>query len=66
MEHDVEILLVEDNPNDAELALDALRQAQLANYIQVVRDGAEAIDFIFRQGSTPIARTTFPDSSCLI
>ena len=51
MEHDVEILLVEDNPNDAELALDALRQARLANSIRVVRDGAEALDFIFRTGA---------------
>ena len=50
MEHDVEILLVEDNPNDAELALDALREAMLANHIHVVSDGAEALDFIFRQG----------------
>ena len=51
MEHDVEILLIEDNPNDVELALDALRDAKLANSIQVVRDGAEALDFIFRTGA---------------
>ena len=51
MEYDVEILLVEDNPNDVELALDALRDAKLANSIQVVRDGAEALDFIFRTGT---------------
>lgn len=47
----VEILLVEDNPNDAELALDALREAKLANHIHVVGDGAEAIDFLFREGA---------------
>ncbi len=46
----VEILLVEDNPNDVELALDALREQKLANRIQVVRDGAEALDFIFCSG----------------
>lgn len=43
----VEILLVEDNPNDAELALHALRRNNLANRIHLVRDGAEALEFIF-------------------
>lgn len=43
----VEILLVEDNPSDEELALHALRKSKLANNIKVVRDGAEALDFIF-------------------
>ena len=46
----VEILLVEDNPSDAELALYALKKHNLANHIQVVRDGAEALDFIFCSG----------------
>ncbi|SRR5258708_7700857 len=49
-EHHLEILLVEDNPNDAELALDALRENKLANRIDIVRDGAEALDFVFCQG----------------
>jgi CheY-like chemotaxis protein len=43
---DVEILLVEDNPEDLELALRALRQHKLANRIQVARDGAEALAFL--------------------
>ena len=47
----VEILLVEDNPNDVELALHALQKNHLANNIQVVRDGAEALDFIFCSGA---------------
>jgi two-component system response regulator len=47
----VEILLVEDNPNDVELALHAFRQNNLTNRIHVVRDGAEALDFIFCTGS---------------
>ena len=51
MVDNVEILLVEDNPNDAELALDALREAKLANHIHVVTDGAEALDFLFREGA---------------
>lgn len=47
----VEILLVEDNPNDVELALHALRKNKLTNRIHVVRDGAEALDFIFCTGA---------------
>jgi two-component system response regulator len=47
----VEILLVEDNANDAELALRALRKKRLANHIQLVRDGEEALDFIFCRGT---------------
>jgi len=47
----VEILLVEDNPSDVELALHALQKNHLANNIQVVRDGAEALDFIFCSGA---------------
>jgi len=45
-----EILLVEDSPNDAELTLRALRQHNLANRVVVVRDGAEALDFMFGTG----------------
>jgi CheY-like chemotaxis protein len=45
-----EILLVEDNPNDVGLTLDAFRQHHLATRIQVARDGAEALDFIFGRG----------------
>ncbi len=47
----VEILLVEDNPNDVELALHALRKNHLVNQIRVARDGAEALDFIFCTGA---------------
>jgi two-component system, response regulator len=46
----VEILLVEDNPNDVELALHALKKHNLANSIHVARDGAEALEFIFGTG----------------
>jgi CheY-like chemotaxis protein len=48
--HVVEILLVEDNPQDLELTLRALRKANLANRIQVARDGAEALEFVFCEG----------------
>jgi two-component system response regulator len=47
----VEILLVEDNPEDLQLALRALAKAKLTNHIEVVRDGAEALEFIFGEGS---------------
>src|ERR1041385_130784 len=47
----VEILLVEDNPNDVKLALHALNRNPLANHVEVVRDGAEALDFIFCTGA---------------
>jgi len=46
----VEILLVEDNPQDLELTLRALQKANFGNRIHVARDGAEALDFIFSQG----------------
>jgi CheY-like chemotaxis protein len=44
------ILLVEDNPNDIELTLAALEAGQLANEIVICRDGAEALDFVYRRG----------------
>ena len=46
----VEILLVEDNPLDVELTLHALRENHLENRILVVRDGSEALDYIYCQG----------------
>ena len=49
--NEVEILLVEDNPNDAELALRALKKNNLANNVVVVNDGEEALNFIFARGS---------------
>jgi two-component system, response regulator len=45
-----EILLVEDNPADAELTVHALARNQLTNNIHVVRDGEEALDFLFCRG----------------
>jgi two-component system, response regulator len=47
----VEILLAEDNPNDVELTLHALKRHRLTNQIQVVRDGAEALEFLFARGA---------------
>lgn len=45
------ILLVEDNPKDLELALLALEKSKLANEVVTVRDGAEALDYLFRRGA---------------
>lgn len=44
------ILLVEDNPHDLELTLIALSKSQLANEVVVMRDGAEALDYLYRRG----------------
>jgi len=46
----VEILLVEDNPQDAELMIRALRKQKLANRIHVAEDGEVALDFLFCKG----------------
>ena len=46
----VDVLLVEDNPQDADLTIRSLKKFNLANSIFVVEDGAEAIDFIFCSG----------------
>jgi len=43
------ILLVEDNPNDAELTLEALAEHNLANSVELVKDGAQALDYLFRR-----------------
>ena len=47
----VEILLVEDNPDDVELTLRALKKSKIANKVLVVNDGAQALDFIFNTGA---------------
>ena len=49
-ERSVEILLVEDNPDDVELTLYALKNSKLVNRIQVVRDGVEALDYLMGVG----------------
>jgi CheY-like chemotaxis protein len=45
------ILLVEDDPKDIELTLIALAEYNLANEVEVARDGVEALDYLFRRGS---------------
>ncbi len=59
------ILLVEDNPKHIELTLAALEQGQLANEVVIARDGAEALDFLYRQG-TYAGRTTLDPAVVLL
>lgn len=54
------ILLVEDNPKDVELTLAALESSQLANEVIVVRDGVEALDFLYRRGAYESRNTNDP------
>lgn len=51
MEREVEILIVEDNARDLELTLRALKRNHLANRVVTVRDGEEALDFVFARGA---------------
>ena len=46
----IEILLVEDNSNDEELTLYALKKNNISNHVQVVRDGEEALEYLFCTG----------------
>lgn len=50
----IEILLVEDNPDDAEITLRALRKNNLDNHVQWVRDGAEALNVVFGDGTAKV------------
>jgi two-component system response regulator len=50
MNEKIEILLVEDNPHDAEMTIRSLRKVNLANRLIHLKDGAEALDFIFARG----------------
>ena len=49
-EYEIEILLVEDSPYDAELTIRELTRRHLANKLVHLKDGAEALDFIFSRG----------------
>jgi two-component system, response regulator len=53
----VDILIVEDDPDDLDLALHALEQHRVANRIEVARDGAAALSFLFDDGASGAARS---------
>ncbi len=55
----IEILLVEDNPGDARLTLEAFKEGKVLNNITVVKDGVEALTYLHRQG--PYASARAPD-----
>ncbi|MBW4424158.1 MAG: response regulator [Nostoc desertorum CM1-VF14] len=50
-EQPISIVLVEDNPTDAELTIRALRRSRIGNQIQLLEDGVEALDFLFCRGN---------------
>jgi CheY-like chemotaxis protein len=56
----VEILLVEDNPHDAEQALYTLRKHNITRRVEVVQDGAEALNYVFHTGAYASSETTTP------
>lgn len=58
------ILLVDDSPRDIELALDALQQYRVANDVTTLRDGAEALDYLYRRG--PFADRTDPNPAVIL
>jgi two-component system response regulator len=57
----IELLLVEDNPSDEELTLHVLKKYNLANRIHVVRDGVEALEFLFGNGRLGIPKMILLD-----
>jgi CheY-like chemotaxis protein len=61
-----EILLVEDDPDDEELALRALKKINIANDIVIVRDGAEALDYMFGTGAYAERDTRWPPAVILL
>ena len=63
---EIEILLIEDSPQDVELALDVLKGENLANQIHVERDGEEALDFLFSVGALRNVRAGSPSWFCWI
>lgn len=60
------ILLAEDNANDVELTLAALRGNHVANEVVVVRDGAGALDYLYCRNGSRVVRPRIPGSSCWI
>jgi CheY-like chemotaxis protein len=64
--NEIEILLVEDNQDDLDMALRAMRKANLTNRIQAARDGAEALEFVFCEGAFAGRRFESPPKVILL
>ena len=62
----IEILIADDNPSDVELTVHALRKAKLANKIQIVEDGEQALDFLFCRGKFDGRSFTHPPRVILL
>lgn len=62
----VEVLLVEDNPRDAELTIRALRKNNLANNFLVLEDGEMALDFLFCRGAYTNRQISYPPKVVLL
>jgi two-component system response regulator len=62
----ISILLVEDNPQDAELTVRALKKNKLANQIYVAEDGAQALDILFARGSYTSRENSVPPKVVLL
>ena len=60
LKNTVNILLVEDNPDDVELTLHAIKRNRIANPVEVVRDGQEALDYLFYKGKYSNSTHSFP------
>ena len=61
MRPDPEILLVEDNADDVAIAKRAFRQSELAERVAIVRDGSEALDYLFDGGEHPLPKVILLD-----
>lgn len=66
IETEIEILLVEDDPLDIEISIHTLRSEQIANRIQVARDGEEALDFLFCRNEYEHRKDLFPPRLVLL
>jgi len=65
-DNEVEILLVEDNQTDAELTIRALKKRNLANSLEWVKDGAEALDYIYARGKYADRNVNHPPKVILL
>ena len=63
---DYEVLMVEDNPNDVELTLRAFKKSNLENNVHVVKDGEEALEFVFGTGRYAGRDINFPPKVILL
>lgn len=66
VEHELEVLLIEDNEADVELTLHALQNENVGNKIQIARDGEEALDFLFCRGAYSDRTTDVPPKLILL